>query len=483
MGGEENQVHIFFFPFMAHGHLIPTIDMAKLFASRGVKATIVTTPLNAPLVSRTVQRSKSFGFDINIKTIKFPAVEVGLPEGCENAESITSHESEGEMTKKFFQATAMLQEPLEKLLQECHPDCLIADMFLPWTTDAAAKFGIPRLVFHGISCFSLCTSDCLMRYKPFKEVSSDSELFVVPELPGEIKLTSKQLPDFMKQNVETEFTRLIQKVRESSWKSYGIVINSFYELESAYADFFKELGRKAWHIGPVSLCNRELEEKAQRGKEASIDEHECLKWLDSKEPNSVVYICFGTVANFSDSQLKEIAIALEASGQQFIWVVRKDKKARDKEEWLPEGFEKRMESKGLIIRGWAPQVMILDHESIGGFVTHCGWNSTIEGIAAGKPMVTWPVSAEQFFNEKLVTDVLKIGVAVGVQQWVTVSGDKIKSEAVEKAVTRIMIGEEAEEMRSRVEALGGMAKRAIEEDGSSYSNLNALIEELRGRRH
>ncbi|KAJ6754760.1 GLYCOSYLTRANSFERASE [Salix purpurea] len=264
----------------------------------------------------------------------------------------------------------------------------------------------------------------------------------------------------MKQNVETEFTRLIQKVRESSWKSYGIVINSFYELESAYADFFKELGRKAWHIGPVSLCNREFEEKAQRGKEASIDEHECLKWLDSKEPNSVVYICFGTVANFSDSQLKEIAIALEASGQQFIWVVRKDKKARDKEEWLPEGFEKRMESKGT------------DYKRMG---------ST--SIAAGKPMVTWPVSAEQFFNEKLVTDVLKIGVAVGVQQWVTVSGDKIKSEAVEKAVTRIMIGEEAEEMRSRVEALGGMAKRAIEEDGSSYSNLNALIEELRGRRH
>lgn len=482
MGGEENQVHIFFFPFMAHGHMIPTIDMAKLFASRGVKATIVTTPLNEPLVSRTIQRSKDLGFDINIKTIKFPAVEVGLPEGCENADSITSHETQGEMTANFFMATTMLQQPLEKLLQECHPDCLIADMFLPWTTDAAAKFGIPRLVFHGISCFSLCTSDCLFRYKPYKKVSSDSELFVVPELPGDIKFTSKQLPDYMKQNVETDFTRLIQKVRDSSLKSYGIVVNSFYELESDYANFFKELGRKAWHIGPVSLCNREFEDKAQRGKEASIDEHECLKWLDSKKPNSVVYLCFGTVANFSDSQLKEIAIALEASGQQFIWVVRKDKKAKDKEEWLPEGFEKRMETKGLIVRGWAPQVVILDHEAVGAFVTHCGWNSTIEGIAAGKPMVTWPVSAEQFFNEKLVTNVLKIGVAVGVQQWVTVYGDRITSGAVEKAVTRIMTGEEAKEMRSRVEALGGMAKRAIEEDGSSYSNLNALIEELRGRR-
>ncbi|XP_006369756.2 UDP-glucosyl transferase 73B2 [Populus trichocarpa] len=192
---------------------------------------------------------------------------------------------------------------------------------------------------------------------------------------------------------------------------------------------------------------------------------------------SIPFIINKNLKNF------QIVIALEASGQQFIWVVRKDKKARDKEEWLPEGFEKRMESKGLIIRGWAPQVVILDHEAIGGFVTHCGWNSTIEGIAAGKPMVTWPVSAEQFFNEKLVTDVLKIGVAVGVQHWVTVYGDKITSGAVEKAVTRIMTGEEAKEMRSRVEALGGMAKRAIEEDGSSYSNLNALIEELRGRRH
>lgn len=107
MGGEENQVHIFFFPFMAHGHMIPTIDMAKLFASRGVKATIVTTPLNEPLVSRTIQRSKGLGFDINIKTIKFPAVEVGLPEGCENADSITSHEAQGKMTTDFFMATTI----------------------------------------------------------------------------------------------------------------------------------------------------------------------------------------------------------------------------------------------------------------------------------------------------------------------------------------------------------------------------------------
>jgi UDP:flavonoid glycosyltransferase YjiC (YdhE family) len=95
-------------------------------------------------------------------------------------------------------------------------------------------------------------------------------------------------------------------------------------------------------------------------------------------------------------------------------------------------------------------------------------------VSAGVPMVTWPVSAEQFFNEKLVNHILRIGVAVGVQQWVRFLGDSIKREAIQKAVIRIMVGEEAEEMRSRARELGKMAKKAVEENGSSYSELNNL---------
>uniref|UniRef100_A0A7N2MY98 HAT C-terminal dimerisation domain-containing protein n=1 Tax=Quercus lobata TaxID=97700 RepID=A0A7N2MY98_QUELO len=105
--------------------------------------------------------------------------------------------------------------------------------------------------------------------------------------------------------------------------------------------------------------------------------------------------------------------------------------------------------KGLILRGWVPQVLILDHEAVGGFVTHCGWNSTLEGVTAGVPMVTWPLSAEQFYNEKLVTQVLKIGVDVGVRQWIGVMGDSIKRDAIERAMKQIMVGEETEEMRAR----------------------------------
>ncbi|KAM4098722.1 hypothetical protein ACJW30_07G100100 [Castanea mollissima] len=440
MGSKSPQLHIFFFPLMGYGHLIPMMDTAKLFAARGVKATIVTTPRNVPLFSKR-------GTHIDIQIVKFPALEAGLPEGYENIDSVTSLD----MSHKFIQATKMLQQPLEQLLEEYQPSCLVADMFFPWATDVAAKFGIPRLVFEGFSFFSLSAT----------HIFSDSEPFVIPSFPGEIKLTRMQLPDFTLQEVETDFSKLFKEAIESELTSYGVVNR-------------KVLGRKAWHIGPVSLCNKDSEDKAQRGKEASIDEHECLKWLCKKKPNSVIYICLGSMPNFSDSQLFEIAMSLEASEQQFIWVVRKGKNEKEEEDWLPKGFEKRMEGKGLIIRGWAPQILILDHEVVGGFVTHCGWNSTLEGVASGVPMVTWPMASEQFYNEKLITQVLKIGISVGAQQWTWVV-DGIKREAIEKAMRQILVGEEA----ARVKALGEMARRAVEEGGSSYSDLNALIEKLR----
>ncbi|TXG54094.1 hypothetical protein EZV62_019350 [Acer yangbiense] len=484
MDSEIPQLHIFFFPFMAHGHIIPTVDMAKLFGTRGVKTSIITTPVNASLFSNTIQRSNDLGIEMDLKIIKFPYAEAGLPDGCENVDALTNGDKSKasvEMIIKFFKATAMLQEPLEQLLRDCRPDCLVADMFFAWATDAAAKFRIPRLVFHGTGFFSLCTSACMTMYEPHKQVSSDSEPFLVPGLPGDIKLTRKQLPDMMRSNAETDFTRMLKASKEAELKSFGVVVNSFYELEPAYADCYRNvLGRRAWHVGPVSLCNGNFEDKASRGKQATIDENECLKWLNSKKPNSVVYICFGSVANFNSDQLMEIAMGLEASRQDFIWVVRKDKK--DEEDWLPEGFEKRMEGKGLIIRGWAPQVLILEHEAVGGFVTHCGWNSTLEGVTAGLPMVTWPVSAEQPFNEKLVTEVLKIGVSVGVQECVRLVGEFVKREAIEKAVKEIMVGDKAGEIRCRAKAVGEMARKAIEKEGSSYSDLNSLIEELSSSR-
>ncbi|PQQ13822.1 UDP-glucose flavonoid 3-O-glucosyltransferase 7-like [Prunus yedoensis var. nudiflora] len=432
---------------MAQGHSIPLIDMAKIFASHGVKSTLITTPLNAPLFSKAIQSSKELGFEIELIVIRFPTEEVGLPLGCESSSLATTNE----MKEKFFRATTLLQPQLEQILDQQRPHCLLADTLFPWTTDVAAKFGIPRLIFHGIGFFPLCASLSVILYEPHLKVSSDSEVFTLPNFPVEIKLTGSQIPAFLKKKVETEFTKLFEASKACEERSYGVIVNSFYELEPVYADHYRKVfGRKAWHIGPVSLCNKAALDKAEmRGMEASLDEHECLNWLNSKKPNSVVYICFGSMTNFTDPQLFEIALGLDASGMEFIWVVKKEKK--EKEEWLPEGFEKRM-----------------------------------EGISSGVPMITWPVSAGQFYNEKLLTEILRIGVAVGVQQWATFVDVKqeasVKMEAIEKAVTEIMVGDEAEEIRSRAKALREMARRAVEEGGSSFSDLTALIEELKSLR-
>lgn len=479
MGNENRELHIIFFPFLANGHIIPCVDLARVFAARGIRATIVTTHLNVPYISRTIGKA-----NINIRTIKFPSTEdSGLPEGCENTESALAPDK----FIKFMKATLLLRDPLEHVLQEEQPHCLVADMFFPWATDSAAKFGIPRIVFHGLGYFPLCVLACTRQYKPQDKVSSYTEPFVVPNLPGEITLTKMQLPQLPQH--DKVFTQLLEESNESELKSFGVIVNSFYELEPVYADHYRnELGRRAWHLGPVSLCSRDTEEKSRRGREAAIDENECLKWLQSKEPNSVVYVCFGSMMVFSDAQLKEIAMGLEASGKPFIWVVKKGgaKSEGEKLEWFPEGFEERMgeSNKGLIIRGWAPQVMILDHGAVGGFVTHCGWNSTLEGVCAGVPMVTWPMYGEQFYNAKFLTDIVKIGVGVGVQTWIGMGGgEPVKKEVIEKAVRRIMVGQEAEEMRNRAKELSQMAKRAVEEGGSSHNDFNSLIEDLRSPAH
>lgn len=468
---EQHSLHIFFFPFLAYGHIIPIVDMAKLFAEKGVKATIISTPGSAPFISKAIGKAKTDN-QIQIQTINISSGEVGLPYDLENTDSITNPY----LTESFFLATSLLQEPLEQLLHKQRPNCVVADMFFPWATDSATKFGIPRLVFHGTSLFSLCASTCMQYIDPNNDVSSDSESLTIPNLPGEIKIARTSLMSYGMGD-QTGMIKLLREAKESELRSHGVVVNTFYALEKDYADLYsKVLGRKAWHIGPLSLCNKDVEEKAHRGKEASVNEYECLKWLDTKKPNSVVYVCFGSTTQLPDSRLREIAIGLEASGQQFIWVVRKSKE--DELEWLPDGFERRMQGKGIIIRGWAPQVLILEHKATAAFVTHCGWNSTLESVTAGVPMVTWPIFADQFFNEKLVTEVLKIGVPVGAKKWHKLEGDSVSWDAVEKAVKRIMTGEAAIVMRNSAKNLSKQARLAMEEGGSSDSDLIALIEEL-----
>lgn len=468
---------------MAQGHIIPMMDIARLLAQHGAIVTIFTTPKNASRFTSVISRAVSSGLQIQLVQLQFPSKEVGLPEGCENFDMIPSTN----MMYNLFNGIVMLQKQAEEFFPALtpKPSCIISDFCIPWTAQLAEKYHIPRISFHGFSCFCLHCMDMIRSSKVDESITSESEYFTVPGIPDQIQVTKDQIPGQMDNNIDS-MKSYREQMNDAEIRSYGVIINTFEELEPAYVKGYKkERNDKVWCIGPVSLCNKDDLDKAQRGNGASTNEHHCLKWLDLQQPKSVVYACLGSLCNLIPSQIMELALALEATERPFIWAIREGYKFEELEKWISEdGFEERTKGRGLIIRGWAPQVLILSHPSIGGFLTHCGWNSTLEGISAGVPLVTWPLFADQFLNEKLVVQVLRIGVSLGVEiplKWgeEEKTGVLVKKEDIKKAICMLMDeGEEGKERRERARKLSELAKRAVEKGGSSHLNMTLLIQDI-----
>ncbi|KAL4581078.1 hypothetical protein LXL04_017286 [Taraxacum kok-saghyz] len=446
---------------------------ARLFAAQGVRSTIIATVHNALIFKSSVDRDISAGIPIAVQTITFPASEVGLPIGLESLNAATDLQ----MASKIYRGMLMLQTPIEQLIRNIAPDCIFSDMFFPWTADLADELKIPRLLFYP-SCFLYhSVSHSLRVHEPHEKVKSESETFVVPDLPDEITMKRSQVSDHFK--FKTPMGEIMKTIIQSENRSYGLVHNTFYEIEPAYVDHMKKIkGKdKIWHIGP--LFKFFLQKDSTGG---GSEKHGCLRWLDSQNPKSVIFVCFGSMVKFPEAQITEIGLALEESNQPFIWVVRKG--GDESIGGLPEGFQKRIESenKGLIITDWAPQVEILQHPAVGGFLSHCGWNSVLEAMVTGVPLMTWPLCAEHFYNEKLV-ELLGIGVGVGADVW-NMGGD-ITSPIIGKQnivdAIEVLTGGSAmaESIRRSSKEVAMKTKDVFEEGGSSHNSLMALIEELR----
>uniref|UniRef100_A0A6N2KBB6 Glycosyltransferase N-terminal domain-containing protein n=1 Tax=Salix viminalis TaxID=40686 RepID=A0A6N2KBB6_SALVM len=475
MASQSHQLHFVLFPLIAQGHLIPMFDIARMLARHGVIVTIVTTQLNAKRFAIPLARAAEAGLQIRAVEIQFSCQETGLPNEIENFDMLPSLG----LGYELFMAANTLQEPVERLFEGLtpRPSCIISDMSLPYTSAVAIKFGIPRISFKGFSCFCTLCLHNIKIYKALESVNSESELFVVPGLPDHIELASNHLPASV-----IDLKDFSARVSDAEMLRYGFIINSFEELEPAYVqEYRRATGGKVWCVGPVSLSNKDDMDKVHRGNKSSIDESECLEWLDSQQPGSVIYVCFGSLCNLTTPQLMELGLGLEESNKPFIWVIRGGEKSRELGDWFEEkGFKERTKGRGLIIQGWAPQVVILSHPAIGSFLTHCGWNSVLEGISAGLPMVTWPLFGDQFCNEKLVVEVLKIGVSVGSEVTLKWGEEEKFGVLVKNAVNSVMnVGEESEERRRRARELGKMANKAVEEEGSSYLSMKLLIEDIR----
>ncbi|XP_045797845.1 hydroquinone glucosyltransferase-like [Trifolium pratense] len=232
-----------------------------------------------------------------------------------------------------------------------------------------------------------------------------------------------------------------------------------------------------FQVGPITQivsCNND----------GFVDDLECLKWLKKQPQNSVLYVSFGSGGTLSQRQINELAFGLELSDQRFIWVVRgpsdsvsatylEDANDDDPLKFLPKGIVERTKGKGFILPSWAPQVEILKHNSVGGFLSHCGWNSILESIQEGVPIVAWPLFAEQAMNAVMLSDGLKVAIRLKFEDDEIVEKDEIA-----KVVKCVMDGEEGKEMRDRMKSLKDSAKKALKDDGSSIKSLSQLATQL-----
>ncbi|KAG0453158.1 hypothetical protein HPP92_025822 [Vanilla planifolia] len=387
-----------------------------------------------------------------------------------------------------MRAMFLLRVPLEAYLQLPDPDrwpppaCIISDTLHYWTADVAHSLSVPRLSFHGPSCFYITCSHLIKRHKAELDIAAaGEEPFLIPGLPQPIQTTMKKAAPI--QSTESARSKILEDIRAAEAVTDGVVVNTFEELEHWYLDSYREeTGKPVWPVGPLSLYKETAEAKAARGRASSVEMDALLRWLDDREAGSVVLVSFGSVVRRSLAQLVEIGHGLEDSARPFVWAV---KEARDRDEvarWAAE-MQDRIGDKGLIIKGWLPQVTILSHAAVGGFVTHCGWNSTLEAVAAGVPMATWPHAYDQFMNERLAVDVLRVGVEVGAREPVaavveedTREETNVTREQVRKAVERLFdTGAQGEDMRQRATELAEKARSAMEEGGSSSQNLDNII--------
>ncbi|PWA36546.1 UDP-glucuronosyl/UDP-glucosyltransferase [Artemisia annua] len=481
MASPSANLHFVLFPLLAPGHMVPMIDMARILAHHGSNVTIITTPLNANRYKPIIARAVKANLKIQIIEVKLKLAEVGLPEGCESFDTLPSPE----LAYKLFTAINMLKEPSELVLRELSPapSCIISDSYITWTSDVAQTLDIPKLVFHGPGCFWLMCMHVVSTTNVLSGIESDSQPFVLPELPDRIEVTKLQLMGTSRIDL-TDLSGFRSQIQEREKYSYGFVVNSFDELEPEYVkELAKAKDKKVYCLGPVSLCNKDDLDIAERGNKAAVNEHDCLEWLDGKDPGSVMYICLGTLTRVPTEQVIELGLGLESTNIPFIWCIRNE--TEELQRWFSEsGFEERVGERGLIIHGWAPQVMILSHRALGGFITHCGWNSTLEAVCAGLPMVTWPHLFDQFLNEKFITEVLKIGVRIGIDIPADTgeqdkAGALVKKEEIKAAIECLMnAGEEGERRRKRAQELAEMAKKAMEEGGSSHLNVITMIQDV-----
>ncbi|KAK7305819.1 hypothetical protein VNO77_43731 [Canavalia gladiata] len=434
-------------PLPFQGHITPMLQLAHILHSKGFSITIIHTSFDFPNPS-------------NYPNFNFCCIQDGFSQTQSSASDLLNF-----IIELNINCAMPFKKCLEKLLSDSEKEepiaCLISDALCYFTQPIANSLQLPRIVLRtgGVSSFVAFAAFPFLRQKGYIPIQESKLEEALEELPP---LRLKDLPMINTKEPEKYYELLCRFINETK-ASFGVIWNSFEELESsALATLSQQFSIPMFPIGPFhkyfpNSCSSSLISQDQS----------CISWLDKHKPNSVVYVSFGSIAAITKTEFLEIAWGLANSKHPFLWVVRPG--LISGLEWLeplPSGFMKNLEGRGHIVK-WAPQQKVLAHPATGAFWTHNGWNSTMESICEGVPMICMPCFTDQLVNARYVSHVWKVGLQLdkGVERW-----------EIERTIRRLMeVNDEGMEIRDRALKLKEGTKICLQQGGSSSSSLEALV--------
>ncbi|KAE8723825.1 UDP-glycosyltransferase 75D1 [Hibiscus syriacus] len=447
------------------GHINPALQFAKRLIRTGVRVTFVTTisairrMTKVPAAQGLSFSPFSDGYDYGVKPGDDPVIY---------------------LTEFRRRSKEALSDLIITNENEAKPvTCIIYTLLQPWAAEVAREYHIPSalLWIQPATVFDLYYFYFNGYESAIKDQADESNPECQIKLPGLPPLAARDLPSFFaSSNVYQWGLSTFQEQMEvlAEEPNAKILINTFDSLEP---EAFKAIDKfKMTAVGPLipSSFLKDQLDSSLRIDLFQCDSNEYLRWLDSKPKSSVVYVSFGSMSVLAKEQMEEIARALTASGRPFLWVVR-NRKDRGEEEMEEDklSFREELEKLGMIVP-WCSQVKVLSHPSLGCFVSHCGWNSTLESLVAGVPVVAFPQWNDQGTNAKLIEDVWKCGVRVSANE----EGIVERGEIVRCLDLTMGDGEKGKEVRRNVVKWRDLAREAAVDGGSLDMNLKAFVDEV-----
>ncbi|CAA2949043.1 UDP-glycosyltransferase 83A1-like [Olea europaea subsp. europaea] len=445
--------HILIIPFPAQGHVIPAMELALNLAEHGCKITFVNTEFNHERVMKSLPETDS---------VRELVQMVSLPDGLKPSDD------RDDIELLWESILDVMPGELAALVQRINGSesekvsCLIADVTMAWALEVAEEMGIKKAAFWPAAVALLALILEIPRLTEDGILDSDGQpmkmqsIQLSPTMPF-IKPTDFHWNCAGDHKREKGVFKFFVKVIKPTKLAERLICNSSNCLESgtfaSYPDFLA--------IGPLLASNR-------LGKSTGYfwqEDSGCLAWLDQQPPNSVIYVAFGSYTIFDQNQFEELAIGLELTNRPFLWVVRENI-IEDVNNAYPMGFNERVHHRGQMV-SWAPQQKVLSHPSVACFISHCGWNSTIEGISNGIPFLCWPYFADQLFNRGYICDYLKIGLGFNKDDSGIIRREEIKNK-LEQLLSDERFKERALDLQTKIQ-------NSVREGGSSYENFNDFV--------